>query len=593
MSSFDRDTSWDLGSIFEDFSRPPYRQALENYHTSVEKAKLLLDDQVTLRKDPEGWTASVIEVLDEASDLFEELYSYAYTRFSSDTNDREALNALGKLEEQALPLKQVWTRFQRAMASMETIPVRLPGLEQAEAYAFVLGEAAELGRRQMPLDMEDLAADLSRPGGDAWSRLQESISANLDTEWDGNRRKTVTELRALAHDCDRSVRERAYRAELGLWKQAELPLSYALNGVKGFSVILNRRRGYSDTLERSRIQSRLSEKSFHALMKTIESSLPVFRRYLAAKASFLGLGKKLAFYDLFAPVGKPQEWGYQEAKEAVISAYRHLSPEYADFAERAFRERWIDVYPSKGKVGGAYCISFPRSGVSRVLTNFDGTLGAASTLAHELGHAWHHHVLRNMPASLRSYPMTLAETASIFSEQLFFQSVRSQAETGNELSALESFLQDTTQVVVDIYSRYLFESALFERRKDHECSPEELNELMLDAQSKAYGPVLDREKRHPYMWAVKGHYYNQDLGFYNFPYAFGLLFGLGLFQRYQQSPENFFSTYNQLLVMTGRAPAEAVAEAAGFDITKQNFWMQGIGTIEDAVRRYEALSKKG
>ena len=259
-------------------------------------------------------------------------------------------------------------------------------------------------------------------------------------------------------------------------------------------------------------------------------------------------------------------------------------------AARAFEEGWIDAEPRSGKVGGAYCISFPETKESRVLSNFSGSSRDVGTLAHELGHAYHHHVVRELTPIHQDYPMTLAETASIFAETLVTDKALGELEGAARLEILESSLQDSTQVIVDILSRFYFESELMERRADHELSAAELCDMMTEAQKRSYGDALDANLLHPYMWAVKGHYYRPELAFYNFPYAFGLLFGIALYGRYTEEPEGFAQEYRGILADTGRVTAGDLARRAGFDIEKREFWRSGLRVIGRQVDEFAAAA---
>jgi oligoendopeptidase F len=262
----------------------------------------------------------------------------------------------------------------------------------------------------------------------------------------------------------------------------------------------------------------------------------------------------------------------------------------SNFAARAFREQWIDAEPRTGKVDGAFCISLWRD-ESRVLANYKPSYDGMSTLAHELGHGYHNLNLAQRTALQRDTPMTLAETASIFCETIIRNAALQRAGTQEQIAILEASLQGSCQVVVDITSRFLFEQRLFEKRKQRELSIDELNALMLEAQSETYGDGLDASALHPYMWAMKPHYYNTEFSFYNYPYMFGLLFGLGLYARYQQDPETFKTGYDDLLSSTGLADAAALAERFGIDLRSPDFWRASLAIIRADIERFEALSR--
>jgi pepF/M3 family oligoendopeptidase len=581
---------WDLSSVYPGLESEEFTSDLSRLAELIESARAVVADTALRNTDPAGWLHRVLAKINAADDLYETLESYCYSSYSVDTGNAAATAALNRVAEVAVPRASEAVEFRNALKELKPNLDELVSADpELQQYESVLREELYLQTRQLSAAEETLAADLTRSGADAWSRLHETVSSTLDAPWEENGdqvRKTVVELRALAFSRDRAVRRRAWEKELDAWQRVETPLAFAINGVKGTTHTLNSRRGWDSTLDRSLRQNRLSRSALDALITTMRESLPIFRRYLTAKAQALGL-PKLSFYDLFAPVGEDStSWSYPTAMEFISDRIAQFDPDQAEFIRRAHRERWIDARPRPGKVGGAYCIDFPTVGESRILANFDGTYDGMSTLAHELGHAWHSHQLRDLPAMQAHYPMTLAETASIFTETLVFYSALETASPENELYIVEQFLQGGTQVIVDILSRFLFERDLMDRRGQGEVSAAELKEMMLSAQYQTYGEALNQDELHPYMWAVKGHYYRPELAFYNFPYAFGQLFGLGLYDQYAKGPDGFAQRYRRLLRETGRADAVSVTADAGFDIESPEFWRGAMGRIEALVDRF-------
>lgn len=580
---------WDLSAAFASFQDGEYGVAKERLAIEVAKLSNLAGDTSARKADPAKWLKRMVKRLNEVGELHETLGAYAYCRFSTATDDAEAVRELNAIEAIEPTLHRAMVTFRRQLAKMK------PGLDKVVAtgkfgreYGFYLGEQRLLAKHQMSAAEEELAADLARSGAEAWSRLQESVSSTLDQRF-GRAQKTVVQLRSLAFDPDREVRRRAYEAELAAWRSMEGPLAAALNGVKGTTIALDARRGYASPLDRSVIQSRISRKTLDVLIGVMTDSLPLFRRYLKAKARALGV-EKLAFYDLFAPIGSgEQKWTFADARAFITTHFHSFGPDLGSFAEEAFDAGWIDAESRPGKVGGAFCIDLPAIGQSRVLANFDGSFSAVCTLAHELGHAYHGHVLRGQPYVNTQYPMTLAETASIFCENLVRDKALVSLPGDERLGVVEDRLQDATQVVVDILSRFTFEKNLFAARAEGEVPASELSAMMLSAQEATYGDALDPELRHPYMWAVKGHYFRTDLSFYNYPYAFGLLFATALYGAYRARPEGFPQRYAKLLAMTGRADALAVTAAAGYDIEDAVFWQDAISVVEDDVAAFEKI----
>ncbi|HKJ84633.1 MAG TPA: M3 family oligoendopeptidase [Spirochaetia bacterium] len=584
---------WNLDSVYAGYDSEEYRADRDELVKTSSSLLKKLDDDSSRKRDTEKWLKSIIKKMNAAYGLYGTLEAYIYCNHSVDTKDSKTLAELSSLEEDVLPLREAEVRFRRAMKSLQK---KLPQLAKKSKtiarFRFYLDEQIELANRQMSVEEENLAADLMRPGADAWGRLQGTISSNLSWPWDGDERKTVVELRSLAMDPSRDIREKAFRKELEAWKSMETPIAAALNGVKGFTVILDKRRNYATPLDHAAFQARISRETLDAQISTMESNLGVFRSYLKSKAKLLGV-KKCAFYDLFAPAGEAtRTWSFQEARDFIVEQFSSFSWELGDFAERAFREKWIDAEPREGKVGGAFCAPMPKAGESRILANFDGSFDGLFTLAHELGHGYHGWVLKDLPYVQQDYPMTLAETASIFCETIVFNRAMEASSADDRLAVLELFLQSATQVIVDILSRYKFEAAVFERREKGDLSSEELCELMLQAQRDTYGDGLDEKLLHPYMWAVKSHYYSAGLSFYNFPYAFGQLFGLGLYATYTRDVHEFPTRYKELLQTTGQTTANEVTKSAGFDIEDGAFWQSGIDVIAERANEFAALVKE-
>jgi pepF/M3 family oligoendopeptidase len=594
---------WDLSSIYYSFDSPEYRRDLKLLGEKTAAFLGLLETPLPSGPALAPALIDLLGVYGEAGDLRENLSAYAEAIYTADTRDGRALAEINAIDAAALPLGKATAIFRNRLAEARGPVAEALETEAAlQPYGFFLRESLEKAALQMSPDLEDLANDLARSGGDAWARLQEAISSTAAAAWDGaaGERKTVIALRDLARSPDRGVRERAYRAELAAWQSVEIPLAASLNGVKGTALALDKRRGWKTAIQKSAFQSRISEKALDALIRAMESSLPLFRRYLRTKASLLGVGA-CAFYDLFAPVGEaPKKWPWTEAVEFVVRQFAGFDPEMGAFAQKAVSRRWIDALGREGKIGGAYCADFPLAGrpgetprgESRILCNFDGSFDSVFTVAHELGHGWHHELIKDLSRFQTAYPMTLAETASIFAETIVFEGALDAAGGGDErLSLIEGNLKDCCQVIVDILSRFYFETALFERRDQAELPPGELCALMIDAQKRAYGDGLDGDLLHPYMWAVKSHYYNSGLGFYNYPYAFGQLFSLGLFARARTEGPGFARIYRDLLRLTGQASAAAVAASAGFDIEGSAFWQGGIALIGKRVEDFERLAK--
>jgi pepF/M3 family oligoendopeptidase len=362
-----------------------------------------------------------------------------------------------------------------------------------------------------------------------------------------------------------------------------------MNGVKGAVNTLNYHRGRTDALHPAIDMARIDRPTLEAMLGAMEACFPIFRKYLKAKAKRFGK-KKLAWWDIFAPVSKAEKkYTFDDGRDFIIDNFGKFSPELAAFAKHAFDKRWIDAEQREGKRGGAFCMGVPGVKESRVLCNFDGTLDQVSSIAHELGHAFHNECAYQASKTeiQQDTPMTLAETASIMCETVVMEAVLAETTDPQEqLTIIETQLISDTQVIMDIYTRYLFEKEVFERREKSELSPEDLCDIMLDAQKTVFGDALDEKYLHKYMWTWKPHYYYAGLSFYNFPYAFGLLFGAGLYAIYRQRGADFVPDYKNLLASAGEASAADLAARFGINIRLHKFWEDSLGVIARRIERY-------
>jgi len=516
----------------------------------------------------------------------------AYINSFVTTNSRDTLAQAkwSELEQHAVRLEQLGTRFTAWIGSLDVEGL----IEQsaiAQAHAFALRKAWVDAAHLMGPAEEDLAAELALTGSSAWEKLHGDVTSQLTVpvELDGAvQHLPMTVVRNLACDADRDVRRRAYEAELAAWERAAVPLAAAFNSIKGEVNTLTRRRGWDSPLDAAIFAANIDRQTLEAMLAAACESFPDFRRYLHAKARALGI-PSLAWYDLSAPIGgSSQTWTFDEAASFIIEQFGTYSTKMRDLAARAFRERWIDAEPRPGKQGGGYCM-WLRGDESRVFVNYQPSYNGMSTLAHELGHAYHNLNLAPCTMLQRATPPTLAETASIFCETIVRHAALERASAAEQMAILEAWLQGTCQIVVDIASRFIFERRAYELRRQRDLAVDELNQLMLDAQRETYGDGLDGAALHPYMWAVKPHYYSTSPLFYNFPYMFGLLFGLGLYRCYQRDPEAFKANYDELLATTGQADAATLAARFGIDIRAPEFWRGSLDIIRADIARFEAL----
>ncbi len=591
---------WCLSNIYPDLESDAFVQAVADLKAQLDELdRYMADHQIVLPatghpSDSRALAEIISGYLDRMNaiqKLHRSLDAYVYCHVATDSYNTTAKRRESELDMLGVRVRQQSVRFQGWLGSLaHLLPSILEHPGAAQQHAFYLHELAGQSRYLMSEAEETLAAELGLSGGQAWNKLQGVICSQLTVPFEREGRVEkwpITALQNLRYDPDGQVRRRAYEAELAAWESVREPLAAALNGVKGTVVTLNKRRGRVDALHSALDQSRIDRETLETMLGVIQDSFPMFRRYLKAKAARLGK-EALPWWDLFAPVGQvKRRFTFSQAQEFILTQFGRFSERLAGLARRAFGQGWIDAEPRDGKRGGAFCVAVPLVSESRVLCNFDGSLDQVFTMAHELGHAFHNECKFGKTILQTITPMTLAETASIMCETIVTEAALAEAAgPEEELAILETFLTGATQVTVDITSRYLFEKQVFEQRETSELSADDFCEIMLRCQEATYGDGLDPRYRHKYMWAWKPHYYDPGLSFYNYPYAFGLLFGTGLYAIYQERGRAFLPEYEALLSSTGEGTAVELAARFGIDLRSPQFWEHSLQVIGKRVQRY-------
>ena len=590
---------WDLTNVYPSLDSRAYKNALKKYKSGLEEFEAFLKKaaKTSAKTEPKKLGRLLGETVERANMLFGlagTINAYIYSFVSTDSRNQEAMRAQSQFEQMSVQANILNTKFQAWVGKLGKAAVRraVKTNAVAKAHEFALLENAEQSKYLMSEPEEALAAELTLSGGNAFGKLQGTLTSQMtvDFELDGKTQKlpmpALINLRAHA---DEDTRRRAYAAENEAWEGAKGTLAACMNGVKGETLTLDGKRGREDAVHASLDFARIDRSTLEAMLRAMEDSFPMFRRYFNHKAKLIGK-EKLAWWDLFAPVGKTDKvYSWDEACDFIVSNFNNFSPELGAFARRAFDNNWIDAEQREGKRGGAFCMEVFGVKESRILTNFDGSFDGVSTLAHELGHAFHNECAYQAGKTpiQQNTPMTLAETASIMCETIATEAVLRQVTEPQEiLAVLEAQMNNASQVVVDIYSRYLFEKEVFERRAQAELSADELCEIMERAQKATYGEGLDEKYLQKFMWTWKPHYYTSGFSFYNYPYTFGLLFATGLYAIYQQRGSDFVADYKDLLASTGEHTAASLAKRFGIDITKRKFWDDSLAIIGKRVDLY-------
>ena len=571
---------WNLDPIYRGFDDPAFARDVEELE-KLTGAYAAFVSELPGKQPLEGLKEG-IRLEEGLTVTASRLVEYASLRQSVNTRDTQAGSRLGQVMQIVSASAGAQAAWREWASKLPNLMALVNGDGELKDYAFLFENLRKNSTHLLGSLGEEISARMSLSGSNAWSDLQGYLTSTVPVSYNGGT-TNLSAIRNLAYDPDPRVRKAAYEAELACYDRIKDSVAFALNSIKLETLSDCALRGYPSPLDRTLEQSHMKRETLQAMLGAMEEYMPKFRQYLKAKGKALGHENGLPWYDLFAPMGaSAARYTAEDAKAILVELFSSFDEELAQMVERAFDEAWIDFYPRDGKTGGAFCAGVECLGQSRILTNFDGTFGSVVTLAHELGHAFHNQCLREQRPLNRDYSMPVAETASTFNECVVMAAAISRAKSREEkLALIESQLQDATQIICDIDSRYLFESMVLENRGERFMDADTLCGMMTKAQELTYGDGLDPNFRHPYMWICKSHYYGST--FYNFPYAFGGLFARGLYARYEQEGASFVPKYKQLLRTTPVATAEDTALVAGIDLTDRAFWRSALQTIADQI----------
>ena len=578
-------TNWNLDNIYPSVDSTEFKTDIENCRKAVDNLNKWCSENFTNTNNPQEKLEKYIELKNSVL-AYEKLGMYINLALAVDTTNSElakALDTVENIESNTAYENTMLIEFLKQVKDIDKLVENSPILKE---HSFFITEKVNMSSHTLSPQQEEIIAKMKTTGSNMWEKLWDQISSTLEVDYNG-KKEPLSIVRNLAYSDDPDVRKNAYKAELEAYKKIDMSSAFCLNGIKGQVITTSKLHNYSSPLEQTLADSRIDSTILNAMFSAIDKKLPALRKYFIKKSQYLGGSGSLAFYDLFAPVGKEDlKYTLEEAKAFVLKCFYKFSKDLGDFATYAFDNQWIDLMPKKGKVGGAFCETIHSIKESRILTNFGGTFNDVVTIAHELGHAFHNTRLFHLSQINSFYPMPIAETASNFCETIVVNEALKEADENSALIIRENDLQGATQCIIDIYSRFLFEDSVFKAREKGSLSPEECCGLMIDAQKKSYGEGLDENYLHPYMWVCKPHYYDADFNYYNFPYAFGLLLAKGLYSLYLEDKERFIPLYDKFLSASSTMELKDVAKIAGFDLTTEDFWLKGLEQIEKEIEEF-------
>jgi len=583
--------TWDLEVLFPGGSESPQFEA---FLQTLEKDIAELSGRATAGAPAgvQGW-AALVDAVQDVSDRLRHAAAFTGCLTSQNVHDKYARIVESRTRQIGASLASVMTAVDKYILDVPKDEWRL--LLEADALrplAFNLDERRIRAKDLMPAGLENLANSLSVDGYGGWGDLYNLVTGQLSitAEKDGKRLVlSPGQAQNRLADPDPAFRSHLMSRWEEAWAGTADLCALALNHLSGFRLALYKQRSWDSFLKEPLEINRMSRETLDVMWDTITQSKDRAKSYLQRKKRVLGL-EKLGWPDVDAPVGKSQaKMTYDQAAGFIVEQFGKFNPAMAEFAEHAFRHRWIEAEDRPGKRMGGFCTSFPVQKESRIFVTFSGTLGNTSTVAHELGHGYHQSLMFDLPPLAQRYAMNVAETASTFAEMLVADAAVKQAKGDERLLLLDDKLARAVAMLMNIHARFLFETRFYEARKKGVVSVERLNEMMAEAQKEAYAGALDLY--HPHFWASKLHFYITGTPFYNFPYTFGYLFSAGVYARALQEGPAFQAKYANLLRDTGRMKVEDLAQRhLDADLTKPEFWQSAIDSVLADLPEYMQLT---
>lgn len=589
--------TWNLESIFPGgSSSEPFASFLQTLEQDIKEVQQHIKEakaptNVEGTKEFDGFITELSSCMERIS----EAGSFVSCLGAQDQQDKKAVQLSGKVTNLQAQLMSVSGEFDNLLRSTNDEIWKLwMDREEVRELSFVLNESRDHAREKLNPELESLALDLAVDGYHGWGEFYDTIVSHVQIPYEEDGSTVMLSAGQASnklHDPNRETRENMFTKWEQTWKDTEDYCADTLNHLAGFRLKLYDRRGWDGILKEPLAINRMSQQTLDAMWNVIIDTKPVFVDYLNRKAKILGVDK-LSWADVEAPIGKVSgKISFQDAAENIVKQFHTFSPKLAEFTEMAFDNEWIEAEDRPGKRPGGFCTSLSVSKETRIFMTYAGTADNVSTLAHELGHGYHQHLMKDLPMFNQNYAMNVAETASTFAEMIVADAlVKASTDPQEKLALLEGKIQNSIAFFMNIHARFLFETRFYDKRKNGLVSAEELSQLMEEAQQEAFCGALS--SYHPHFWAAKLHFYITDVPFYNFPYTFGYMFSTGLYVRAQQEGATFADKYDRLLQDTGVMTVEELANKhLGVDLTGPEFWQSAIDLCVADVQEFMELTK--
>jgi pepF/M3 family oligoendopeptidase len=586
--------NWNLENLFEGGSKSyEFQTYLTNLEDTISEMELLIN-----KLSVEGGKVN-IELLKEIisyhalnDNRLIQSNSFISCLRSQDMNDKYTDILSGKVSDLNASYQNTLNLFDKKLSLIDDIEwndiLKSP---EINTLNFILNERREGAKESLSSNEEKVISELSIDGYHSWGIMYEKVVSNFKIDFKGEE-LSAGQTYNLFDSGNRALREQIFEKWENEWLIHSEYLAAILNNISGFRLRVYKLRGWDNFLREPLKINRMQSETLDSMWKAVEKSKVPLIKYMERKAEILGIGK-LSWFDLHAPLSEHTKiMPYQEGSDFILKKFEEFGHKLRNFATKAFENRWIEVEDRPGKSPGGFCTDFPEQNETRIFMTYSGTQTNISTLAHELGHAFHTDTMKDVHSLNKNYTMNVAETASTFAELLVIDAaIKGTDDSKEKISLIDNKLQNAVSLLMDIHSRFIFETSFYEERKNGLVSRERISELMLQSQKEAFGNSLD--KYHPLFWASKMHFYLTDIPFYNFPYTFGYLFSLGIYAKYLYDRDNFEDTYINLLKDTGCMSVEQLAlKHLGIDITKVDFWENAISVVVKDVELFLSLTSE-
>lgn len=592
---------WDLESIFPGGSdSPQLRLRMKELQQQITQYHQLVESWIPLEDSGYGKLADILTLQGVITAGFRQCDSFILALSSANTKDKKAKVLANDLFADLPSFQLAETIFTKKLTEISNSDWQeLVAMTSFKAIAFRLEEIRKAGTKLLSEKEENIINTLSIDGFNAWSSHYDTIVATINIPFQ-EKEGAISTLSAgqafnrMMGDPDPVVRDTIFQAWEKAWHEKAPLLADTLNHLDGFRLANNKLHGSEDFLEEPLTYNRLKKETLTVMWQTIEANKQPFINYLSRKAQLFGK-EKMDWQDQDAPIIlgdlKEKKFTFDEAARFIIENFEKISPKMAAFSKNAFEKKWIEAENRSDKRPGGYCTELPETKESRIFMTFSQSMNEVSTLAHELGHAFHSSVMWELPELNREYAMNVAETASTFAELIVADATLQEAQTPEEkINLLDTKMQNAIAMFLNIHTRFIFETNFYNARQQGFVGENELTEMMLAAQKESYKDSLGTY--HPHFWASKLHFFIDNIAFYNFPYTFGYLFSLGIYVHATKQGPDFEDHYIALLQDTAAMTSEELAKKhLGVDLTQPDFWQAGIDLVLADVNQFMSLTE--